>query len=172
MWRNDTECEYMYIFPLNNLARKRVINPRHPEYEWFHNGCRWCINAVNIRWFSGKWNLLHQNSKTMMTISGKRYVTGQFEYVKTDIIFPTVFSSLTNKLPLSSSGKSLLLNFAIFFSILLASSYRPCEYNHRGDSGINLFGTTGTMDKYLYAQYHVKRLCFHIDIIIISSHTM
>ena len=26
MWRNDTKCEYMFMFPLKNLARKGLMN--------------------------------------------------------------------------------------------------------------------------------------------------
>ena len=27
MWRNDTECKYMFMFPLKNLARKGLRQP-------------------------------------------------------------------------------------------------------------------------------------------------
>ena len=45
MWSNDIKCKYMFMFPLNNLARKGLIHQSRATFIWIsnlgHNCFRW-----------------------------------------------------------------------------------------------------------------------------------
>ena len=43
MWRNDTKCKYMFMFPLRNLARKGLILTKTPRIIWCRTIHLWAL---------------------------------------------------------------------------------------------------------------------------------
>ena len=79
----------------------------------------------------------HKNTHKFPNKIPKRLLSStDFRMVLIDIC--SEFSSTSLNLSHVSSESTVLLDFAIFSRMCLASFSRPCEISHLGDSGISL----------------------------------